>query len=97
VSEYDDVVKLFQRIRDEAHRFAVSYHTTLKRKGATKSELDDIPGVGPATRRKLLRRFGSMRAVRRASQTEICDAIGQALGTRVYEAFCHQSGDMSQL
>ena len=97
MSEYDDVVKLFQRIRDEAHRFAVSYHTTLKRKGATKSELDDIPGVGPATRRKLLRRFGSMRAVRRASQTEICDAIGQALGTRVYETFCHQSGDMPQL
>lgn len=98
VSEYDDVVKLFQRIRDEAHRFAVSYHTTLKRKGATKSELDDIPGVGPATRRKLLRRFGSMRAVRRASQTEICDAIGQkAKGTRVYEAFCYQGGDMPQL
>ena len=97
MSEYDDVVKLFQRIRDEAHRFAVSYHTTLKRKGATKSELDDIPGVGPATRRKLLRRFGSMRAVRRASQTEICDAIGQALGTRVYEAFCYQGGDMPQL
>jgi len=97
MSEYDDVVKLFQRIRDEAHRFAVSYHTMLKRKGATKSELDDIPGVGPATRRKLLRRFGSMRAVRRASQTEICDAIGQALGTRVYEAFCYQGGDMPQL
>jgi len=97
MGEYDDVVKLFQRIRDEAHRFAVSYHTTLKRKGATKSELDDIPGVGPATRRKLLRRFGSMRAVRRASQTEICDAIGQALGTRVYEAFCYHGGDMPQL
>ena len=56
-----------------------------------------IPGVGSATRRKLLRRFGSMRAVRRASQTEICDAIGQALGTRVYEAFCYQGGDKPQL
>lgn len=94
-NEYEDVVKLFQRIRDEAHRFAVSYHTTLKRKSATKSELDNIPGVGPATRRKLIKRFGSVRAIRRANESDIRSAIGESLGARVY-ASLHRS-DSSQL
>jgi excinuclease UvrABC nuclease subunit len=53
------VVKLLQRIRDESHRFAVSYHSTLKRKRQTASILDEIPGIGPTTRKKLIRRFGS--------------------------------------
>ena len=57
-SRYTDVVKLFQRIRDESHRFAVSYHTTLKRQKSIKSQLEDVDGVGAVTRRKLLRHFG---------------------------------------
>jgi len=63
-SPYEDTIKLFQRIRDEAHRFAVSYHTTLKRANATKSVLSTITGVGPATQKKLVRAFGSVRGVR---------------------------------
>ena len=58
-----NLVKLLQRIRDESHRFAVSYHSVLKVKRQTASLLDDIPGIGPATRKKLLRTFGSMRGV----------------------------------
>lgn len=73
---YDDVVKLFQRIRDEAHRFAVSYHTTLKRNSNTKSTLETIPGVGPATRKKLLQKFGSMRGVASAREDEVAAVIG---------------------
>jgi excinuclease ABC subunit C len=57
------VVKLLQRIRDESHRFAVSYHSVLKRKGQTASSLEAIPGIGPATRKKLLKTFGSLRAL----------------------------------
>ncbi|HXE10331.1 MAG TPA: excinuclease ABC subunit UvrC [Verrucomicrobiae bacterium] len=72
-----NLVKLLQRIRDESHRFAVSYHSVLKVKRQTASLLDDIPGVGPATRKKLLRTFGSMRGIAQASEVE----LGQVVGT----------------
>lgn len=78
VSAYSDITKLFQRIRDESHRFAISYHSVLKRSGQTKSSLDDIPGVGPATKRKLIRTFGSMRALAVADPTKIEQAVGVA-------------------
>lgn len=70
------LIKLLQRIRDESHRFAVSYHTVLKRQRTTASLLDDIPGVGLATKKKLLRHFGSMRQVGFASEEDIAAIIG---------------------
>lgn len=70
------IVKLLQRIRDESHRFAVSYHTVLKRAKQTASDLEAIPGFGPATRRKLIRMFGSLRAVKNASDEELAAVIG---------------------
>lgn len=73
---HSDVVKLFQRIRDESHRFAVSYHTVLKRQKQTASDLEEIPGIGPATRKKLIRTFGSLRGVKTATYEQISDAIG---------------------
>ncbi|HVO86399.1 MAG TPA: excinuclease ABC subunit UvrC [Candidatus Binatia bacterium] len=72
------IVKLLQRIRDESHRFAVSYHSSLKRGRVASSLLDDIPGIGPATRKKLLRRFGSMRALAAASEPELNEVLGPA-------------------
>ena len=72
------IIKLLQRIRDESHRFAVSYHTVLKRAGATKSALEDIPGIGPATRKKLIRTFGSLKGVMEASEDDISATIGSA-------------------
>lgn len=77
-STYSDVTKLFQRIRDESHRFAVSYHTVLKRAKQTASSLEDIPGIGPATRRKLIRTFGSLRGVQAAEQAQLEAVIGEA-------------------
>jgi excinuclease ABC subunit C len=71
------IVKLLQRIRDESHRFAVSYHSTLKRKAQTKSILDDIPGVGPATRKKLIHAFGSARGVTTASEDQLAAVLGK--------------------
>lgn len=71
-----NLVKLLQRIRDESHRFAVSYHTVLKRRQQTASVLDDIPGVGPATRKKLIKTFGSARGVMAASIEELTAAVG---------------------
>lgn len=71
-----NLVKLLQRIRDESHRFAVSYHSTLKTKRQSASSLDDIPGIGPLTKKKLIRAFGSSRAVNSASENEIAKVIG---------------------
>ena len=77
-TRYSDTIKLFQRIRDEAHRFAVSYHTALKRQRGTGSSLENIPGVGAATRKKLLREFGSLRGVSAASEVEVAKIVGEA-------------------
>lgn len=71
-----NIVKLLQRIRDESHRFAVSYHTVLKIKRQTASLLDDIPTIGPATRKKLLRTFGSMKGINQARQFELEKILG---------------------
>lgn len=75
-SPFADVVKLFQRIRDESHRFAVSYHTVLKRQKQIASTLDDIPGVGPVTKRALIRTFGSLRAVAAATDEQLERVVG---------------------
>jgi excinuclease ABC subunit C len=71
------IIKLLQRIRDESHRFAVSYHTVLKRTKQTASSLEEIPSIGPATRKKLLRTFGSMRGVQNATDEQLVASVGE--------------------
>ena len=71
-------LQLLQRLRDEAHRFAISYYARVHRQGAFASALDAIPGVGPKRRRALLRRFGSVRRIREASVDELAAATGMA-------------------
>ncbi|HET8669658.1 MAG TPA: excinuclease ABC subunit UvrC, partial [Candidatus Saccharimonadales bacterium] len=66
-----------------SHRFAVSYHTILKGKRQTASLLDEIPGVGPMTRKKLIRTFGSLRGIQEAQPREIFAAIGESKGKLV--------------
>lgn len=75
------VVKLLQRIRDESHRFAVSYHSVLKVKRQTTSLLDEVPGIGPTTKKKLLKTFGSLKGVRQAQQTELEKLLGEKKAT----------------
>jgi excinuclease ABC subunit C len=77
------VTKLLQRIRDESHRFAVSYHTVLRKGRQTKSLLDDIPGVGPETRKKLIKHFGSMKAIFNADPAQLQSAIGRQKGNQL--------------
>lgn len=72
------IIKLLQRVRDESHRFAVSYHTVLKRQKQTASMLEDIPGIGPTTRKKLIKTFGSLRSVQQATPEQLVAAIGPA-------------------
>jgi len=67
---------LLQRVRDEAHRFAINYHRHKRGKAATASALDDVPGLGPARRTTLLKHFGSVRKLSAASVEEIATAPG---------------------
>jgi excinuclease ABC subunit C len=67
---------LIQRIRDEAHRFGVTYHRKLRGKGAVRSSLDDVEGIGPKRRRALLQKFGSVKAIRQASVEELAAVPG---------------------
>ncbi|MEI9914045.1 MAG: excinuclease ABC subunit UvrC [Candidatus Saccharibacteria bacterium] len=72
-----NLIKLLQRIRDESHRFAVSYHSVLKVKRQTASVLDNIPGVGPTTRRKLQKQIGGINAITKASEQELSEVVGK--------------------
>jgi excinuclease ABC subunit C len=76
---------LMQRLRDEAHRFAITYHRSLRAKAATRSAFDDLPGVGPKRRAALLRVFGSAKRVREApvEQVAAVPGIGAALAARI--------------
>ena len=69
---------LVQRVRDEAHRFAITYHRQRRSRAATRSRLDDAPGIGPKRRRELIRRFGSAAGVRAASVEELASIRGMS-------------------
>jgi excinuclease ABC subunit C len=77
---HDPAMHLVARVRDEAHRFAITYHRRLRRKANLRSLLDEIPGVGPGRRRALLRHFGSLAKIRAASVTELAQAPGISRG-----------------
>jgi excinuclease ABC subunit C len=67
---------LVQRIRDEAHRFAITYHRGVRSKTGMQSALDTIHGIGPKRKKALLRKFGSVRGIREASLEEIASTVG---------------------
>jgi len=69
-------LKLLERLRDEAHRFALGYHLKTRRKQGIASALDSVPGIGPKRKRALLRRFGSLRGIRDASEEELAATKG---------------------
>ena len=76
-------LQLVQRIRDEAHRFAVKYHRTLRARRTLRSELEAVPGLGPRRARLLLSRFGSLERVLAAPLAELAEALGKALAGRL--------------
>ena len=83
----DEVFRLLVEIQDEVHRFAISYHKKKRSKSQTKSELDDIQGVGPVTKQKILQHFGSVARARRAKKQEWIDLLGSSTGSKVCEHF----------
>jgi excinuclease ABC subunit C len=70
IARGSEALYLLQRVRDEAHRFAITYHRTLRGKRMTRSALDDIPGLGPARRKRLVAAFGGVNAVKAASRAD---------------------------
>lgn len=77
------VLHMIQRIRDEAHRYAHRYHRQLRTRQLLHSELLEIPGIGPARARRLLRRFGSLEGVRRADRDQLGREVGTTLADRI--------------
>lgn len=88
-------LRLVQRIRDEAHRFAVTFHRTKRAKSSLRSALDDVPGIGPRRRKQLLTTFGSVAGVRRASREELERAVGVKTADAVIAHFARLSGEPS--
>lgn len=80
---------LLQQVRDEAHRFAISYHINLRRKKSLHSPLDDVPGIGPKTKKLLLRKFGTLAAIKRADPQTLHRLIGSARTKTLLEQLPH--------
>ena len=80
-----EVFRLLTNIQDEVHRFAITYHKQKRRKSLIHSELDEIKGVGPVAKQKILSHFGSVKRARMASMEEMVNLLGKSLGSIVYE------------
>ena len=87
LTEDDPALLLIERIRDEAHRFAVTFHRKARTMRDLRSALDDVPGIGPRRRRALLTAFGSLAGVRRATREELDGVVGQKAAAAVLEYF----------
>lgn len=81
------ILHLVQRIRDEAHRFAVTYHRRVRSRRTVTTELTAIDGIGTERAKRLLRRFGSVRGVRAASLEDLSDAVGRRAAERIVDHF----------
>jgi excinuclease ABC subunit C len=86
----DPALLLVQRIRDEAHRFALTFHRRARTMRDLHSELDHVPGIGPRRRRTLLRKFGSLSGVRRATREELAAEVGPKVADAVLAFFAGQ-------
>ena len=89
IDTHSEGFKLITRIQDEAHRFAIEYHRSLRSKTQVRSVLDDIPGVGPARRKALMRRFRGIEGIREASVEELAETESMNMGSakQVYDFF----------
>ena len=90
LDHHSPVLHLVQTVRDEAHRFAVTFHRTRRNAAALTSELENVPGVGEKTLNKLLRHFGSTERVRQASEEDLVKVVGRAAARRLRAHFATQ-------
>jgi excinuclease ABC subunit C len=90
LDEHDPALLLVQRVRDEAHRFAVTFHRKARSMRDLRSELDEVPGIGARRRRALLQTFGSVTGVRRATREELEAVVGAKAAAAVIDHFSRQ-------
>lgn len=82
----EEALYLLQQVRDEAHRFAITYHRTLRSKRMIDSVLDEVAGIGPSRKQALLRRFGSLKKIREASTFELAEILPEGIAAELYAA-----------
>ena len=87
IMQRSEVFYLLERIQKEVHRFAINYHRKLRSKHSTHSELDDIKGIGPANKQKLLKHFKSVKRIKAATKEELQEVLGVSKGATVYTHF----------
>ena len=94
IDTHSEGFKLITRIQDEAHRFAIEYHRSLRSKAQVKSVLDEIPGVGPARRKALMKHFKSIEEVKNAEIAQLCEVpeIPEHIAGQIYDFF-HNAGN----
>ena len=80
-------MKLIQFLRDEAHRFGLAFHRNKRSKSQIESELDQIKGIGPTSKKKLLAHFKSIKRIKEAAEDEIVKVMGKSKGELVYNWF----------
>jgi excinuclease ABC subunit C len=96
-----EALYLLQQVRDEAHRFAITYHRQLRAKKATKSVLDDVPGLGPTRRTRLLREFGSVKKLRELTEEDLValpwlpDKVARATFAALHGGMARHGGSVS--
>ena len=82
----EEALYLLQQVRDEAHRFAITYHRNLRSKRMVDSVLDEVPGIGPTRKKVLLKRFGSLKQIREAGADELAELLPEATARELYAA-----------
>ena len=98
IDTHGEGFKLITRIQDEAHRFAIEYHRSLRSKTQVKSVLDDIKGIGPARRKALMKRYQSIENIRNASVEDLLltESMNRASAEKVYDFFHSPSGNREE-
>jgi excinuclease ABC subunit C len=87
------VLHLVQKIRDESHRFAVTYHRKRRQIRDRETELDAIPGVGPRTRQRLVQHFGSVRGIKQATHDALTAVVSPAIATKIKSHFAEDAAE----
>jgi excinuclease ABC subunit C len=87
IDKKSETLRVLQHLRDEVHRFGITHHRKRREKGVIKTELGEIPGIGPATSQALLNTFRSVRQIREATQEALAEVIGASKAEKVYRHF----------
>ncbi|MFA8449083.1 MAG: excinuclease ABC subunit UvrC [Bacteroidales bacterium] len=87
IDKKSESLKVIQHLRDEAHRFGITFHRNKRSKGTIKTELTDIKGIGPNTAEELLKKFKSIEQIKKKTLEELCNTIGKSKGNIIYKHY----------